>query len=92
MMSLDPQFRSLRGWEQAQPCPPPVAATELQDPRRIAYIKGTESFLQANPEQMQHAKNGSSSAKDDCACATRCAVEFGSPNQAVQVMGAAKTW
>ncbi len=34
MLSLDPQFRSLRGWEQAQPCPPPVAGHELDDPRR----------------------------------------------------------
>ena len=24
MLSLDPQFRSLRRWEQAQPCPPPT--------------------------------------------------------------------
>ena len=25
MLSLDPQFRSLRGWEQSKPVPPPVA-------------------------------------------------------------------
>jgi hypothetical protein len=34
MLSLDPQFRCLRGWEQAQPCPPPVAGHEADDPRR----------------------------------------------------------
>jgi hypothetical protein len=34
MLSLDPQFRSLRGWEQANPCPPPVAGEEANDPRR----------------------------------------------------------
>jgi hypothetical protein len=34
MLSLDPQFRCLRGWEQAQPCPPPVAGREVDDPRR----------------------------------------------------------
>jgi hypothetical protein len=34
MLSLDPQFRCLRGWEQAQPCPPPVAGQEAEDPRR----------------------------------------------------------
>jgi hypothetical protein len=34
MLSLDPQFRCLRGWEQAQPCPPPVAGQEADDPRR----------------------------------------------------------
>jgi hypothetical protein len=35
MMSLDPQFRALRGWEQAKPCPPPETATEATDPRRV---------------------------------------------------------
>jgi hypothetical protein len=34
MLSLDPQFRCLRGWEQAQPCPPPVAGHEADDARR----------------------------------------------------------
>jgi Sulfotransferase family len=34
MLSLDPQFRCLRGWEQASPCPPPVAGQEANDPRR----------------------------------------------------------
>ena len=34
MLSLDPQFRCLRGWEQAHPCPPPVAGQEADDPRR----------------------------------------------------------
>jgi hypothetical protein len=37
MLSLDPQFRSLRMWEQRNPVPPPVLADELSDPRRIAY-------------------------------------------------------
>jgi hypothetical protein len=36
MMSLDPQFRCLRGWEQSKPCPPPVAGHESDDPRRAA--------------------------------------------------------
>jgi hypothetical protein len=35
MMSLDPQFRSLRGWEQSQPCPPPTSESEATDPRRL---------------------------------------------------------
>ena len=35
MMSLDPQFRALRGWEQGKPCPPPETATEATDPRRL---------------------------------------------------------
>jgi Sulfotransferase family len=37
MMSLDPQFRCLRGWEQVQPCPPPVLSQEAQDPRRLQF-------------------------------------------------------
>ena len=36
MLSLDPQFRCLRGWEQAKPVPPPSADREADDPRRLA--------------------------------------------------------
>jgi hypothetical protein len=36
MLSVDPQFRALRRWEQAQPCPPPVLGEEDRDPRRVA--------------------------------------------------------
>jgi hypothetical protein len=35
MMSLDPQFRCLRGWEQHTPCPPPTSNGEATDPRRL---------------------------------------------------------
>jgi hypothetical protein len=42
MMSLDPQFRCLRGWEQAQPCPPPILADEEQDARRLAAIENNK--------------------------------------------------
>src|SRR5690606_36067961 len=35
MLSLDPQFRCLRSWEQAQPRPPPVLHEEATDPRRL---------------------------------------------------------
>jgi Sulfotransferase family len=38
MMSLDPQLRCLRGWEQARPCPPPTVDGEATDPRRLAYV------------------------------------------------------
>jgi hypothetical protein len=37
MLSLDPQFRSLRGWEQTKPVPPPVKGQEAGDPRRRAF-------------------------------------------------------
>jgi hypothetical protein len=35
MLSLDPQFRCLRGWEQARPCPPPTLEGEATDDRRL---------------------------------------------------------
>jgi hypothetical protein len=34
LLALDPQFRYLRSWEVRDPVPPPVAATEHEDPRR----------------------------------------------------------
>jgi hypothetical protein len=37
MLSLDPQFRCLRGWEQAKPVPPPIKGQEQHDPRRRAF-------------------------------------------------------
>jgi hypothetical protein len=51
MMSIDPQFRCLRSWEQESPCPPPIIETELQDPRRLAEVHRVEDFLREHPEQ-----------------------------------------
>jgi len=42
MMSLDPQFRSLRGWEQSQPLPPPRPETDATDPRRLRLAEENE--------------------------------------------------
>jgi hypothetical protein len=42
MLSLDPQFRSLRGWEQHRPVPPPELAAESTDPRRLEAIARNE--------------------------------------------------
>ena len=39
MLSLAPQFRSLRGWEQKHPVPPPVLGQEDTDWRRQALIE-----------------------------------------------------
>jgi hypothetical protein len=47
MMSLDPQFRCLRGWEQAQPCPPPETGTEASDPRRLQFARDYEKMSPA---------------------------------------------
>ena len=47
MMSLDPQFRGLRQWEQMQPCPPPTTEGEATDPRRLQLARENE---QLSPE------------------------------------------
>jgi hypothetical protein len=52
MMSLDPQFRPLRGWEQAAPCPPPILADEAIDPRRIEALRSHETMLAERAEAM----------------------------------------
>jgi len=44
MLSLDPQFRSLRMWEQRQPCPPPTLGGEADDPRRVAYARENDAL------------------------------------------------
>ena len=41
-LSLDPQFRCLRGWEQTKPCPPPILAEEATDPRRLQAASENE--------------------------------------------------
>ncbi len=48
MMSLDDQFRSLRIWEQAKPCPPPILSEEAVDPRRITTLREIAGL---SPEQ-----------------------------------------
>jgi hypothetical protein len=48
-LSLDPQLRPLRSWEQASPVPPPVLATESDDPRRQAAIARNASI---DPQEM----------------------------------------
>jgi hypothetical protein len=51
MLSLDPQFRSLRAWEQEQPCPPPRIEDEEHDPRRLTYGRMIDTLLREQPEQ-----------------------------------------
>jgi hypothetical protein len=38
LLSLDPQLRALRGWEQKHPCPPPTTDGEVADPRRLVAL------------------------------------------------------
>lgn len=51
MMSLDSRFRSLRAWEQENPCPPPMLKDEEHDPRRVAYRDFIDTLLREQPEQ-----------------------------------------
>lgn len=44
MLSLDPQFRGLREWEQLQPVPPPDVAAESTDPRYLAAVAQHEAL------------------------------------------------
>lgn len=52
LLSLDAQMRPLRRWEQANPVPPPVLATEGQDPRRLASIERISAMAADDPQQM----------------------------------------
>jgi hypothetical protein len=51
MLSLDPQFRNLRRWEQAQPVPPPVLGREEDDPRRVQGAREVAAFNAAIGEK-----------------------------------------
>jgi hypothetical protein len=44
MLSLDPQFRSLRQWEQVQPCPPPTLEGEATDERRLQLQRENDAL------------------------------------------------
>ena len=50
IMSLDDQFRPLRNWEQPRPCPPPVLAEEMTDPRRLEALAALERIRRDQPE------------------------------------------
>jgi hypothetical protein len=52
IMSLDDGFRSLRSWEQAKPCPPPVLGEDMNDPRRLAAVARNEWLAREHPEMM----------------------------------------
>jgi hypothetical protein len=49
MLSLDPRFRCLRGWEQTRPCPPPTRESEAGDPRRLEFIADQQRQWQEHP-------------------------------------------
>ena len=49
LLAQDPDTRSLRVWESAQPVPPPESATEHTDPRIEAATKQLEAMRQLSP-------------------------------------------
>jgi hypothetical protein len=52
LLSLDAQLRPLRSWEQSSPVPPPVFATEADDPRRQAAIARISAMAASDPQQL----------------------------------------
>src|SRR5512134_138557 len=49
LLAQDPDTRSLRVWESAQPVPPPEAATQHSDPRIEVATKQLEAMRQLSP-------------------------------------------
>lgn len=49
MMGQDPNRRVLRTWEARQPCPPPIAERQMDDPRIAEAQAGLDAMLAAEP-------------------------------------------
>jgi hypothetical protein len=62
MLSIDPLFRSLRMWEQREPCPPPVLGHEAEDPRRMAYAAENDQLSAA--EKAMHVYDLDATVED----------------------------
>jgi len=65
MLALDPATRSLRAWEAAQPCPPPIAAEALTDPR-IAESAAREDAFDEMAPGVREALPRNPSAPTEC--------------------------
>ena len=50
MLARDPNTRTLRNWEAANPCPPPEKTSELTDPRVAAFEANLKANLERTPE------------------------------------------
>jgi len=53
MLAQDPNTRSLRVWEAAQPCPPPRSATEHTDARIAQCAANMQAGLERCPERRE---------------------------------------
>ncbi len=47
MLSLDPQFRCLTGWEQVQPIPPPAVDPDVDARRRDQFVRAQQELFSA---------------------------------------------
>lgn len=65
MLALDPETRSLRSWEAAQPCPPPRAEEALTDPR-IAENAAREAAFEEMAPGVREALPRNASAPTEC--------------------------
>jgi hypothetical protein len=89
MLSLDPQFRSLRQWEQDQPVPPPVAGAEHADPRRIAHQAAIDHIYREEPWRVaQHIYEVDASVEDT----EILGLEFGAQQLTMPVFGYFDWW
>jgi hypothetical protein len=52
ILSIEPELRCLRTWEQREPVPPPAAEGWETDPRRLATMESMEVMRREAPEQM----------------------------------------
>lgn len=65
MLSLDPQFRSLRGWEQQEPVPPPILGEEAHDPRRMRAAAEIDRLYREDPDMVsRHIHEVDASTED----------------------------
>lgn len=65
MLALDPQTRSLRTWEAAEPCPPPELASAYTDPR-IAENEARELAFEAVAPGVRDALPRDRNAPTEC--------------------------
>jgi sulfotransferase family protein len=89
VMSLDPQFRPLRLWEQLDPWPPPLLETERDDPRRLAYVESTARLQEQRPElEAMHIYDTDATTED----VHLLGLEFRSQELTLPVLGYHRWW
>jgi hypothetical protein len=88
MMSLDPQFRCLRSWEQSQPVPPPDIAIEADDPRRQAALRQTAKMANDSGQMAMHLYETDATIED----VEVLGLEFSAQSMTLPVFGYHAWW